>query len=63
MGLLDLGVMSIEFKILSSDLDRENIDDVCDTVDGCAMRGGLNGVGGNGGGGSYDEHKLATDGL
>lgn len=38
MGLLDLGVMSIEFKILSSDLDRanmcEDVADACETLDG-----------------------------
>lgn len=62
MGRRDFGVTSIEFRMLSSDLDREKMDDVDDeTVDVCAILGGRNG--GNGGGGSYDEHKLATDGL
>ena len=41
----------MDFKMLSSDFDRENITD-------CG-----NGLGLSGGGGSYDEHKLATDGL
>lgn len=48
------GCVSIEFKILSSDLDRANID--------VAVVIGL-GRNGIGGGASYDEHKLAIDGL
>jgi hypothetical protein len=46
-------VLSIAFKILSSECDREKIDDVEDVI-GRGLRGG---------GGSYEEHKLATDGL
>jgi hypothetical protein len=50
IGRRDFGVVSIEFKILSSDLDRENSDDVDDDVSvcDCAMRGGRKG--GKGGG-------------
>lgn len=49
-----LGSVSIEFKMLSSDLDRANID--------AAVVIGL-GRNGIGGGASYDEHRLAIDGL
>lgn len=62
IGLRDFGVTSIEFKILSSDLDRENIDDDVTVVVG-AILGGLSGGKGGGTVASYDEHKLATDGL
>lgn len=48
------GNVSIEFKMLSSDLDRANID--------AAVVIGL-GRNGIGGGASYDEHRLAIDGL
>lgn len=52
---LILGVLSTEFKMLSSERDRTNMDDeLLDT--------GL-GRSGGGGGGSYDEQRLATDGL
>lgn len=47
------GSVSNEFKMLSSDLDRANMVAV-------AIGLGLNGIGG---GASYDEHKLAIDGL
>lgn len=47
------GSVSIVFRILSSDLDRANI---------VAVVIGL-GRSGIGGGASYDEHKLAIDGL
>lgn len=50
---LAFGSVSIEFRILSSDLDRVNIVAV-------AIGLGRNGIGG---GASYDEHKLAIDGL
>lgn len=33
MGLLDFGIVSIEFKMLSSDRDREKIDDDTDDID------------------------------
>lgn len=49
------GSVSIEFKMLSSDLDRANIEA---TV---VIGRGRNGIGG--GGASYDEHRLAIDGL
>lgn len=48
------GIVSIELSILSSDLDRVNIVAV-------AIGRGRNG--GGGGGASYDEQRLATDGL
>lgn len=52
---LILGVLSTEFRMLSSDLDRTNMDDeLLDTGRGRS---------GGGGGGSYDEQRLATDGL
>jgi hypothetical protein len=52
-------VESIVFKILSSDLEREKYDeDVVETDTMWRWRRG-----GAGGGGSYDEHKLATEGL
>lgn len=45
--------------MLSSDRDREKIElDDDDTDIACRCRSG-----GAGGGGSYEEHKLATDGL
>lgn len=40
IGRRDLGVVSIKFKILSSDLDRENIEDELTVVVG-AILGGL----------------------
>lgn len=50
-----LGVLSTEFRMLSSERDRTNIDDeLLDT--GRGRRGG-------GGGGSYDEQRLAIEGL
>ena len=55
--LRTFGVLSMEFNILSSEREREKID--AGTVD-VAIGLGRNG---GGGGGSYDEHKLATDGL
>lgn len=55
--------MSIEFKILSSDLEREKMDEVDDDIVDCAMWCRCCLRGGAGGGGSYEEHKLATDGL
>lgn len=55
-SLFAFGSVSIEFNILSSDLDRTNI--VVVVVIGL----GRIGIGG-GGAASYDEHKLAIDGL
>lgn len=49
------GVLSTEFRMLSSERDLTNIDAELLEI-GLGRRGG-------GGGGSYDEHKLATDGL
>lgn len=37
IGLLDFGIVSIEFKILSSDLDREKYEDDADETDEFAM--------------------------
>lgn len=52
-SLFAFGSVSIEFRMLSSDLDRVNI---------AAVAIGL-GRSGIGGGASYDEHRLAIDGL
>lgn len=50
-----LGVLSTEFRMLSSERDRTNIDvELLDTGRGRS---------GGGGGGSYDEQRLAIDGL
>jgi hypothetical protein len=54
-SLRAFGVLSIEFKMLSSECDREKMDED-DEVIGRGRNGG-------GGGGSYEEHKLATEGL
>lgn len=54
-SLFTFGCVSIEFKILSSDLDRANID-----VAVCVIGLGRNGIGG---GASYEEQRLAIDGL
>lgn len=49
------GVLSTEFRMLSSERDRTNIDEeLLETGRGRS---------GGGGGGSYDEHRLAIDGL
>lgn len=50
-----LGVLSTEFRMLSSERDRTNIE-----VELLDMGRGRSG---GGGGGSYDEHRLAIDGL
>lgn len=53
-NLFAFGSGSIEFKMLSSDLDRANID-------GATVIG--RGRNGTGGGASYEEQRLAIDGL
>lgn len=53
-SLFTFGSVSIEFKMLSSDFERTNIDAVV------VIGRGRNGIGG---GASYDEHRLAIDGL
>lgn len=54
-GLRGFGVLSIELSMLSSECERENIEAVDDVI-GRGLKGG-------GGGVSYEEHKLATEGL
>lgn len=53
-NLFAFGIRSNEFRMLSSDLDRANIDGV--VVIGLGRNG-------TGGGASYEEQRLAIDGL